>query len=905
MIVENHSRGWSISLDDGRHIHFEPMTPTVCRVRSGSAVEASSLVVISEPKLEGWKVTEGAAFSISSEHLEIALDGDGRISFSGPEIDPLALEAFQHEANGIDKPGDDQGLKARFKLGDDVALYGLGQHQELELNWRGRSCTLIHGNVTIAVPCLVSTGGWGLLWDNASHTEFSDGSQGMELWSEVSDGLDFSICVGNAEKIHSGFHHLSGRPPLFPRAFYGFIQCKERYKNAEELIGVVVEHRRRELPLDVIVQDWQYWGGNEKWSSMVCDPEAFGDLDATTARLKELGVKNMFSIWPVVGHDCDLHRELAEKGHLFPTIHWTGGLIYDAFSQEARDIYWRHAKAGLFERGVQAWWMDGTEPEFASCHDPLVHKASLHAQRDTAAGSWARVLNAFSLVTTQGVYEGQREASEDQRVFILTRSGFIGQQRYAAAAWSGDISSSWDTLRRQIPAGLNYCAAGLPYWTTDNGAFFTSGRGGQFPEGVKDPAFREFFVRWFQWSVFCPLMRSHGTQTPREIWQFGEPGEVMYDAMKTFLELRMRLLPYHYSQADRCTREGGALMEAMGLAFPGQKELHDLADQHMDGPALMVAPVTQPMVHFPADPCDPLSSHFFETPQESHRFHQALFDGIDQTQAVSEEQAKGTMDFNWTGSLPAGVTGSSFRVELSGRLTENFQPRLRFQVAGRLKVWIDGEVVIDEWENEWWRDEIITLPDQQGVDVVIHYGTKQELDETMFRVGWDTSDQQSHGEDVAQEREVVLPEGHWFDFWNGEALEGGQKVVRSAGLDEMPVLVKAGSILPLGPVKAHQGAVSDDEMEVRIYPGANGSFVLYEDEGDGYAYEKGVCSRIPFRWEDSSSTLHIGSREGSFPGMLRKRRFHLVLADGKKGGGVDALEGKGVVYEGEAISLEL
>jgi alpha-D-xyloside xylohydrolase len=262
----------------------------------------------------------------------------------------------------------------------------------------------------------------------------------------------------------------------------------------------------------------------------------------------------MISVWPTVGPATAIYRELKRRGHMFDFPSWCGAFLYDAFAPAARAIYWRHVREGLLQPlDVDAWWMDATEPEFARAGslDPATNYAAGVTQRDTAAGSWRRVLNAYGLVHTGGVHDGQRAATDRKRVVILTRSAFAGQQRHGAATWSGDISASWRVFAEQIPAGLNFAAAGIPFWTTDCGAFFVHDHGARFPDGVKDPAYRELYLRWFQYATFCPLMRSHGTQTPREVWQFHEP------ALTTFIRLRTRLVPYLYSVAASGATIGG------------------------------------------------------------------------------------------------------------------------------------------------------------------------------------------------------------------------------------------------------------------------------------------------------------------------------------------------------------
>lgn len=452
--------GFRTTLSDGTELRLTGHGPDVLRVqlRPPGAGERPSLAVIDAPDDSAWQITEkNGATLLRSGAISVSVADSGLLQVSRDGVELLATTSFAFPTNDLDDPDDRVGAELACRLPAETALHGLGQFPDGVMNWRGHEATLIHGNVTVIVPFLLSSAGWGVLWDNAAHTTFSDDANGMRLWSEVGDGVDAYFCFGaDADGVIAGYRRLTGAAPLFPRAFHGFIQCKERYETADELVSVVQEHRDRNLPLDVIVQDWRYWGEMNQWSSMVHDPDAFGDLPAAIDTIHEAHAKVMISIWPVVGPDAALAKDLDEAGHMFPTIHWSSGKIYDAFSAEARAIYWQHARDGLFRHGVDAWWMDGTEPEFADCHDPMAHKASLLAQRATAAGTWARVLNAFSLATTQGVYEGQRAETDAKRVFILTRSAFAGQQRYAAATWSGDIGSSWEVFANQIPAGLNF-----------------------------------------------------------------------------------------------------------------------------------------------------------------------------------------------------------------------------------------------------------------------------------------------------------------------------------------------------------------------------------------------------------------------------------------------------------------
>lgn len=891
--------GIQIPLADERFLTLQWYSPGVLRVHAGTSLPTRpSLAVVAQADPHvAWEADEtDGTLTLKSDVLTVQVNEDGRLCFLKNGKEFLRENGRGYPANDLPNEEDREGAEQRFVLQKSDALYGLGQYQDKVMNRRNSKLTLIHGNVSVVVPFLISNAGWGILWDNASHTEFEDNAEGMRLWSEVGDGVDYYLCVGdNAQEVIAGYRLLSGDAPLFPRGFYGFIQCKERYKDADELVSIVSEHRRREIPLDVIVQDWRYWGEMNQWSSMVYDPELYGDLPGAIQRIHDMHALLMISIWPVTGPDADLHKELDDAGYLFPTIHWSSGKIYDAYNPDARAIYWKHAKKGLFDLGVDAWWMDGTEPEFEDCHDPFIHKASLHRQPDTAAGSWARVLNGFSLATTTGVYEGQREASDDKRVFILSRSAYAGQQRNGTATWSGDISSSWDTLAKQIPAGLNFCAAGIPYWTTDNGAFFIRGRGGMFPGGCKDPAFREFFLRWTQYSVFCPLMRSHGTQAPREVWQFGEAGEEVYDGLVDAIELRMRLLPYSYSLAHEAWANGGSPMLPLGLHFP-DAQANDIADQFMYGPALMACPVIEPMVCAPTEHIDALSCPQAHNDGKNGS-RRRIFDGGDATEPVSDQHIYADMDFTWSGNNPPGVTSDSYRILFSGDLRRKpAMPRkMSLRVAGRVRLTVGGKVLVDDWQDAPSRNFEIELPvstEEELVPYELEYG--HTSGDAVLKFGYELKEKWELSADKEQVRDVYLPQGDWFDFYSNESFSGGRIVSADAPLSRIPVFVPAGSILPLGPVKQWQDEIPEDRLEICIYPGLDASFTLHEDAGNSYAYERGERSSIPFLWNEKERTLTVGSRNGEFPGMLRNRTFDVLLIGDSS---------QAVTYSGDEVSV--
>ncbi len=897
--------------DHGQRLILTAFGPDILRVQVDPPPQARpSLCVQAQPSGTLALAAQGEGMTVTNGSLTALIGPDGHIVFSRHGLELLRETGRGWPTNALPNPEDRRGAEQTWQLPAGDALFGLGQYQDGVINRRGSDCTLIHGNVTVAVPFLVSTGSWGLLWDNASHTTFHDGPDGLRLCSEVADGIDYYLCVGDDPPAAiAGYRRLTGAAPLFPRGFYGFIQCKERYQNAEELVAVTREHRQRGIPLDVIVQDWRYWGPSSRWSGMVYDPQDYGDLPQAVRQIHDLHASVMISIWPVVGPDCALHAALQEAGHLFETVHWSGGHIYDAFSPEARAIYWQHAHDGLFAHGIDAWWMDGTEPEFADCHDQMVHKAALLAQRDTAAGSWARVLNAFSLVTTQGVYQGQRAASDDKRVFILTRSAFTGQQAYAAATWSGDISASWQTLARQIPAGLNFCASGLPYWTTDNGAFFVRGRGGTFPEGVADPAFREFFLRWTQYSAFCPLMRSHGTQTPREAWHFGSPGDPIYDGIRSFIGLRMRLLPYSYNLAYQAWAEGGTPMQPLAFRFPGDATSAAIADQFFYGPALMVCPVTRPMLHAPSDRIDMLLASNLHS-DGGDGLRRVIHDALDDEAPVEDRRIMNDFDYSWNGNPPPGVSSESYRVSWRGdlRLDPACPRTLVLRVAGRVRMQLDGRTVVDDWQDGPIREWTIDLPpvsEPRLLPLALDFG--HVSGDASVTLGWGLTDLPQLDPQAPQQRPVYLPPGDWFDFWTGQRLGGGVVRDLDAPLERIPVLVPAGSILPLGSERQWHDEQPDTDLEIRIYRGADACCTLYEDAGNGYAYERGHYSTITLHWHEADQTLAIAARQGGFPGMLAQRTFHVVLVDQDHGTGIamSTTIDRSIHYDGTALRVRM
>jgi alpha-D-xyloside xylohydrolase len=581
------------------------------------------------------------------------------------------------------------------------------------------------------------------------------------LWSEVGDGLDYSFVYGpDLDQVIAGYRELTGRAPLMPRWALGLWQSRERYRTAQESLQTVTEFRRRGIPLDVIVQDWQYWRGDQ-WGSHAFDPERFPDPAGWIRDLHERHqARLMISVWPKFYTTTGNFQALKERGFLYPetlkrpTKDWLGHVhtFYDAFNPAARTLFWQQMDEALFRKGVDAWWMDATEPELVGEGTPSALKAAMHP---THLGSGARMANAYVLPSSQAVYEGQRRADPGQRVFILTRSAFAGVQRYAAAAWSGDIAADWDSLRKQIPAGLNFALSGVPWWTTDVGGFAVPrkwSRSDPRPEDVEE--WRELVTRWFQFATFCPLLRVHGQFPHREMWFFGgDEGHRAYTTQLSFDRLRYRMLPYSYTLAAEVTRRHATIMRPLVMDFPDDPEVRGLKDQFLFGPSLLVNPVTAP-----------------------------------------------------------GVS----------------------------------------------------------------------------------------------RREVYLPRGaSWYDFWTGALHEGGRRLEAPAPYESLPLYVKAGSILPFGPELQHTAEKPADPLTLWVYTGSDAAFELYEDDGTSYEYEKGVFSTIPLRWEEGAKILTIGPRAGSFPGMRKAREVRVVFVspEAKIGHSPTPRESRTVRYEGQEIQV--
>lgn len=660
--------------------------------------------------------------------------------------------------------------KLEFEWAQDEALYGLGSHEEGVMNLRGQQQYLYQQNMKVVIPMLVSTRGYGILLDSYSLMEFHDDAFGSFLWTDVDDELDYYLLYGpEFDEIVHQLRHLTGQAPLLPKWAFGYVQSKEHYASQQELLEVVREYRARGLPLDCIVQDWKHWTGN-LWGQKSFDPERYPNPQQMVEDLHKLHAKLMVSVWPTMRGGGANWSELHEQGFLLGDQ-----ATYDAFNPAARACYWKQANEGLFSNGVDAWWCDCTEPFQADWKGAVRPSPQEQMRIDTTEAKTyldPEFINAYSLLHSQGMYEGQRAVTQDKRVVNLTRSAYAGQQRYGTIAWSGDIAANWETLCRQIPAGLNFCATGLPYWTLDIGAFFVKNKpelwfwSGDYDAGIEDLGYRELYVRWFQYGACLPMFRAHGTDTPREIWRFGKPGELIYDTLVKYLCLRYRLLPYIYSLAGQVTHNDYTMLRALAFDFRHDPKTFDIQDEYMFGPAFLVCPVTTPMYY-----------------------------------------------------------------------AANSTPITR----------------------------------------------------------------------VEKTRPVYLPSGcNWYDFWTGQRYTGGQTIVADAPLETLPLYVRAGSIIPIGPNIQFTGDQPDAPVVLWVHPGQDGHFALYEDEGDNYNYEQGSFATIQIFWDENARQLILDKREGSYPGMQPSREFRVVLAGEKPfdPSAAAPTDARTVRYEGQQVAVD-
>ena len=567
---------------------YSPSIVRILKSPEKSAFTKESLSVIKEPE-QTLLCTEqsGDMVSVKSEAMTVTLNlTTGKVSYFDPAGKNLFTEKdYGTEFSKVNDAGEPSNrVRQGFLLEKDEAIYGLGQQQDGKMNQRNQILHLEQKNTLICIPFIQSIKGYGVFWDNYSPTTFIDNPQGMSFESEIGGCSDYYFMYGaTMDGTIACMRHLTGDVPLFPLWTWGYWQSRERYTSQNELVGAVKRYRDLKVPLDGIIQDWQYWStDNAYWNGMSFENPEFPQPRKMMEDIHAMNAHTIFSIWPSFGERTEPYKEFQEKGLLLEakTFPADSTRAFNPYKQEGRDIYWKYMNKNLFSIGIDGWWMDATEVEVT----PL---RGGRQGMQTGLGSYRSVLNAYPLMTVSGVYENQRKVSSDKRVFILTRSAFAGQQHYGANSWSGDVDGDWESFRKQIPAGLNFSACAIPYWNSDIGGFWVRNGGSS-----AHADYRELYVRWLQFGTFCPMMRSHGTNTPREIWQFGKKGDWAYDVIEKFINLRYRLLPYNYSLSWDVTSKSGSVMRLLSMDFPQDNNVYDMGTQYMYGKSFLVAPVT-------------------------------------------------------------------------------------------------------------------------------------------------------------------------------------------------------------------------------------------------------------------------------------------------------------------------
>jgi len=662
----------------------------------------------------------------------------GALSFGIPQGESFlrengSLPRTYYPAPG--QPGSLYRVEDRFSPDATEAIYGLGQHQSGLFNYRGSTVELGQNNTDVAIPLLLSSKGYGILWNTASFS-YMDNRFPLDLTFEsmAADQVDYYVLYGpEMDRIIHQYRSMTGHAPLLPQWAYGLFQSKDRYKSQAEILEIAGQYRARHIPLDAIVQDWFWWKQAGEG-----DPEFNANYTDVPTELKTLHdehIHAMISVWGMMDPTSKSFQEIQKQGFEIPGTH-----VYDPTNPAARDLYWNRLPGKLFAQGWDAFWLDSAEPEEYWPHvgDAVLRYKQLHI------GSGLEYTNIFPFEHTLGVQEHWKQANPDKRVFLLTRSAFMGQQRVGATVWSGDVYSTWWALRHQVAAGLNFALSGYPYWTTDIGGYHQP-----FNGAANQPAYQELYARWFEYGVFCPVFRTHGHRDHNELWVYDR----VYPTLLAFDRLRYRLLPYIYSLAWKVSSEDYTIQRPLVMDFREDRATWEIGDEFLFGPEILVSPVTR---------------------------------------------------------------------------------------------------------------------------------------------------------EHATQRVVYLPAGSdWYDFWTGVRAAGGVEVSQAAPIERIPLNLRAGSILPLGPAIEYAGQAADP-IELRIYPGANGDFNLYEDEGDSYRYEQGAHSITPLHWDDAARTLTIGAREGSYPGMAAGHIFNVVIVAEGHGAGPEPVQApdKSIQYTGEKIAAK-
>lgn len=615
--------------------HIIPITENITRVvynHSMEEPENSNLIADDfEPQKNvktGQYLLETDCISFRNKHGEVILKETAH-DLTEKEIyryviDGEPIVKYKQTANGqvayienaVQEPaGTSYEGKLIFSITEDEGIYGLGQHEEGIYNYNGKREYLFQTNMKISIPFLLSSRNYGILIDTESAVIFDCKQGEMKFEIDTTNELSYYVITGeNFEEIIRELRSLTGRTPMLPRWAYGYIQSKERYRSSEDLINTVSQFRKSGIPIDCIVQDWLTWEEG-LWGEKLVDKKRFPDLKGLVSKLHEENVRLMVSIWPNMAEGGRNLKEMKENGLLLSNSN-----TYNAYDEKARSVYWKQCREEWFSAGTDAWWCDNSEP-FSDADwngetkRPDEQRYRLIIENSKMHMDWTR-LNSYGLYHSKGIYENWRKTNNEKRVTNLTRSSYISGQRYGAILWSGDISAKWSTLKNQITEGIKISMSGMPYWTLDIGAFFTvkdkyENRGcncsettnklwfwdGDYNDGVNDLGYRELYVRWLQFGTFLPMFRSHGTDTPREPWNFGNPGSMFYETILKFIKLRYRLLPYIYSTAAQVHQYHTTILRSLMFDFAGDENVRELSDCFMFGKAFLVCPVTEPMYY--------------------------------------------------------------------------------------------------------------------------------------------------------------------------------------------------------------------------------------------------------------------------------------------------------------------
>jgi alpha-D-xyloside xylohydrolase len=865
----------SLSEDIKETIQFYSEGTIRC-TKSKMPLRASLVVKYSPKEINFSKSENEKSIILSTEKVKVIISkSDGKISFCKPDSTLLLEEYEKPEFEKIVVKGDEgYSIKQKFLLNSE-GLYGLGQNQENYMNYKNKKILLSQTNTNAISPVLISSNNIGIFWDNYSATIFSEKDNISEFYSKMGDGIDYYLFVGdNLDKVISEYRKLTGKAVMLPRWAFGYWQSKERYQTQDELLSVGQRYRQEQIPIDVMVQDWEWWERG-KWSGMEFDKTRFYDPKKMMDELHKINLHALISVWPSIGVESAMHDDLDKRGFLLKPISWGNSRYVDVYNPEAMDIYNEYVYRNIYTQGFDGWWHDSTEPDVVNSLTKESHQYETERLDNNYLGSYTRYLNPFVLAMLDKIYEKWTSAGKEKRACILTRSAFAGIQRDGVITWSGDIGASWEIFKDQITAAINFCISGFPYWSFDIGAFFIGAYGGIFSYGAKNPAYMEFYTRMFQFAAFCPIFRSHGTNAPREMWEMGEFMPVLVE----FDKLRYKLIPYIYSLAGRVYIEDYTMMRSLVMDFPNDKNVYEIKDEYMFGNNILVAPVTDYMYHTPPQISKLVPKEVFKNGVKVKYYKDNNF-----TNLTKEETADNINIFWYTGR-PDYVTDSEYSIRWEGTLVAPETGKYQFQVKTHDSkvIILDGKKLNIELDYIEPYFEYINL--EKGKEYSIICETQRmQTGPARFLLFWKTpSDFQKEMEkaDKPKTREVYLPKGcKWIDFWTNAVYEGGKTYTFDAPIDKIPLLIKQGSILPLKDNMQYADEKPFGELEIRVYQGANGEFLLYEDEGDNLNYQSGSFSLIKFEYNENEKKLKINKREGTFEGMQKDRIFKIT--NGKK-----------------------